>query len=1106
MRYGRLLAWSTALVFFIVPLALATDFTGMYRSPEVTLKLTPAAEAYTGTLVIKDVSYPVTARENAGALEGSFTVQNTKFDFTAKLSGEKLALQSGGKSYALQRDPKPPAAVPANPLDQVAPADGQAHPATAQPAQPQPQPITPAVVPQANAADGQTGPTGDAALAALKDLGAVKTDPNRDWLMLVYLNGDNSLADEAAFNIKQMETGFPESGMDVIVLWDCPIEKMKDGHMNHPKLGRIRKSRHTEPNILDSEVLKDFGALDMADPKLLAAFIEGAVKAYPATHHVLFTWDHGGGWASLNNDDYAPGKPNHRDDMNLPKLREGMIAGMKAAGLKKWDIMVFDMCLMAQIEVAAQIHDLADVMVASEELVPGKGMPYTHVMEAFGKGTLGGRGVAKNIVLEFDKFHKEDKQRSTTLSALDLTYFDEVNAKLNAVCDKLIPAMPKGWSGLARSYFYAEQYNSSHEDFRRGKNARQSIDLLDTLKKCRSGMPGFPAEAEYAAFVQAMDRFVIVSANSQRRRMSNGVAVYAPVIKEAYNPDYEQTEFAKVSHWPRLLQSLYPEQAKNNEPPKFTKIELVDSQDKPVTALRPLTGYGTAIEVEGKNLVWVRHMMAVHDADVGGARVLTKDYIVDSHYMEKIMKGAEHFGQDTDIFMPQLTDGVNKLREPQYGLIFLMSNGENTVQVLIDNSELSEPTKFTVPVLVEDPKLGDKPVGGLLHSNGVDLSVRGIEVTIQSPDGHEVAQLFEPSPDTKFTPLFEVFKDDGSRKWVPKGSITWKKGLSFTMDLQPAGDYEEIMVAETMSGASTTARFKYKAETDEKLVNAKQTWKPFKSEMMVGTWEWSVMTDPPKPINVSMTIEPTKNPFTYLMTLDSPADGGKRQVQHGLLILEIHDQPFFRLITIPDNGPSGAILGTMWWDPKDGVSRIMTRQLALDMNILWEKKGGGPTPPVVKPEGWTTITDANQSISLAVPPGFVVDKTAVQRGKSVFKGYESYVVDGDLVAAVEMIRFDGINDPDVALKALMVGARQLGTRLELGAPQKGPIGGVEAVSYGGLAANSGLVLNVGVNFIPTAKGIVAVNFACSPQTAQMVLPTLTKIGGTIQVTAPAQPK
>jgi hypothetical protein len=957
--------------------------------------------------------------------------------------------------------------------------------------------------PQANPADGETGPTGDAAIAALKDLGTVKTDPKRDWLMLVYMNGDNSLAEEAPFNIKQMEAGFPESGMDVIVLWDCPIRKLKDGTVSHPRLGRVKKSQHAEPNVLDSEILKDLGALDMADPKLLAAFIEGAVKAYPATHHVLFTWDHGGGWASLNNDDYAPGKPNNRDDMNLPKLREGLVSGMKAAGLKKWDIIVFDMCLMAQIETAAQIHDLTDVMVGSEELVPGKGMPYTNVMDAFSKGTLGGRGVAKNIVIEFDKFHKDDKQRSTTLSALDMTYFDEVNSKLNAVCDKLIPAMPKGWSGLARSYFYAEQYNSSHEDFHHGKHARQSVDLLDTLKKCRSAMPDFPAEAEYTAFVQAMDRFVIVSANSQRRRMSNGVAVYAPVIKDAYNPEYEQTEFAKVSHWPKLFQSLYPEQAKNNEPPKFNKVELVDSQEKPVTALRPLAGYGTAIEVEGKNLVWVRHMAAIRDADAGGARVLTKDYIVDSHYLEKIMKGSEHFGQDTDIFMPQLVDGVNKLREPQYGLIYLMSNGENTVQVLIDNSKLSEPTKFTVPVLVEDPKLGDKPVGGLLHSNGVDLAVRAIEVTIQSADGHEVAQIFEPSAETKFTPLFEVFKDDGSRTWVAKGSITWKKGLSFTMDLLPAGDYEEIMIAETMAGVSTTTRFKYKAETDQNLVNAKETWKTFKSEMMVGTWEWLLMTDPPKPIGVSMTIEPTKNPFMYLMTLDSPADGGKRQVQHGLLVLEIHDQPFFRLITIPDSGEPGAILGTMWWAPKDGVSRIMTRQLALDMNILWQKKGGGGAQPVAAPDGWVTFTDANQSVALAIPPAFVVDENAMQTGKSVFNGYETYRVDANSVAAVEVIRFDGINDADTAVKALVAGAGRLGTRLQLNEPKKVTLNGVDCTAYLGVAGNNGVVLNVGLYFVPTAKGMVAVDFGCVPQTAQMVTPTFKKILETVQVTAPA---
>ncbi len=1093
MRYGKRLGLSAILYLLVAGVALAADFGGTYRSPQITLQLTPAGDAYTGTLTIREAAYPVTAKENAGAIDGVFTSQGTRFDFSARLDGDKLTIRTSGKSYELKREPAKPAG-PANPFEQVGPPE-------AQPPAPKPEAQTPA------AQTDQGGPTGDAAIAALKDLGPARADPKRDWLMLVYLDGDNNLDHQGAYNIKQMERGFPDSGVDVIVLYDRPIRKEKDGKLTHPKLFRVARSQRTD--YLDSEVLKDLGGINMADPRILAGFIEGAVKAFPARQHAMFTWNHGGGWSSLTVDENAPGRKNNFDAMDMPRFRTGLTAGMQASGLKKWDIIAFDMCLMAQFEVAAEIHDLTDVMVASEALEPGKGMPYTQVLEAFGKGTLGGRRIGANIVAEFDKFHKNDGVRSTTLSALDMSVFDEANTRLNALVDKLIPAMPQGWSSLAKSYFYAEQYADSRDDFRQGKNALQSIDLLDALRKCRSAMANFPAENEYKDLVQTMDRFIIASANSQRRQMSNGLAIYAPVIKEAYNPEYDKLAFAKISHWPKLIQSLYPEQAKNDQAPRFGKIELVNHEDKPVGAVRPMSGMATTIEVEGKNIVWVRHMAGVRDAEFGGVRVMAMDYVIDANFMAKIAKGAEKYSQDVDLIMPQMIDGLNKLREPQFGLTFLMNNGEKNLQAMFDNSDLKDPTSFSVLVLMEHPSIGDKPVRAILHGDGVSLSVTSTTLIQTAPDGRLVRQQFDPPADAKITPLFWLYKDDGSRELCAKGSFNWNKGMTFTIDVLPAGEYEEIYTAETIGGASTTARFRFKAEVDENMAKARESWKSFQSEMMVGTWEWAMPGDPPKTMGMSMTLEATKQPFAYEMAFDTPTEDGKRKITKGLLIMEIHDQPYFRLITAAEGqGRPGVILGTMWWAPQGNTSHIMTRSILFNFNILWQKKGGkapGPPPGPFKPDpdkldGWKTIADANRQVSLSVPATFVTDEKNLKRAQAVLKGYDFTGLDENLGAAVEIIRFDGVNDARRVIEMLFGGAQQLGVQLQLGRPQVSKLGDLEFVSFGGSGINAaGGVFNVGINLIPTPKGIVAVNFACAPQTARAAEPMLKKIWGTIKV-------
>lgn len=244
-------------------------------------------------------------------------------------------------------------------------------------------------------------------------------------------------------------------------------------------------------------MLKEFGILDMTDPRLLAAFTEWTLKTYPAKQYASIAWNHGGGWQSLHSDDNA-GAPDRRIfGMTLPGFRQGLSDGMKAAGLKKWDVFIFDMCLMAQLEVAAEMYGLADIMIASQDVEPGQGVPYDKVLEAFSRGTFGGRRIASEIVTEFDKFYKTSSKSTTTLSAVDLTLFPEVNTKLNAVCDKLVTVLPKQWSSFAKSIFHAEQYNQSRDDFRMGVFALAKRRHAGRAQEVPRHVLRVPAEAEF---------------------------------------------------------------------------------------------------------------------------------------------------------------------------------------------------------------------------------------------------------------------------------------------------------------------------------------------------------------------------------------------------------------------------------------------------------------------------------------------------------------------------------------------------------------------------------------------------------------------------------
>jgi hypothetical protein len=129
------------------------------------------------------------------------------------------------------------------------------------------------------------------------------------------------------------------------------------------------------------------------------------IKTFPAPHYALIMWDHGGGWASISTTPMPPAPQEGHDHMSLPKLRQAIAGALKDTGLKKLDLVGFDMCLMAQMETAAEIADLAEIMVASQAIEPGDGWPYEQILPAFGNESLGARRLGAQIVEAYGKHY-----------------------------------------------------------------------------------------------------------------------------------------------------------------------------------------------------------------------------------------------------------------------------------------------------------------------------------------------------------------------------------------------------------------------------------------------------------------------------------------------------------------------------------------------------------------------------------------------------------------------------------------------------------------------------------------------------------------------------
>lgn len=104
---------------------------------------------------------------------------------------------------------------------------------------------------------------------------------------------------------------------------------------------------------------------------------------------------------------------------------------------KTLDVLGFDDCMMAGIEVSFQVQGLVKVMTASESTEPGIGYNYKQFLSAVVQNPTGidARAMGKVVVAAYQSMYS--KQKLTSLSAVDVTQIPTVAADVSAVVGQL---------------------------------------------------------------------------------------------------------------------------------------------------------------------------------------------------------------------------------------------------------------------------------------------------------------------------------------------------------------------------------------------------------------------------------------------------------------------------------------------------------------------------------------------------------------------------------------------------------------------------------------------------------------------------------------------
>ena len=358
----------------------------------------------------------------------------------------------------------------------------------------------------------------------------------KPWTFAVYIAGDNSLSTYADLNLNQMiKSGGSNANVNIVVLID---QANKPTSYDLVTAGGLQ-------NVTPASIN---GNIDTGDPQKFVDFMGFVAQNYPAQRYATAIWNHGGGWTAVEVDDPTG------DRWDMAELRRALQGGLQQLGRPKFDMLLFDACLMAQYEVASEVASYVDVLVASEQTVPGAGTPY----DAYLAPTLVANPATtpeqfgNKIVEAYDASYAADSNaRDYTLAALKLEGpFAGIQAATDAFANALLAAGATSAGDIQQARDASQTY--AYPTF---------IDLADfaTNVKARVSDPNVQQTATALLGALAVGGgFVLSEKHGPQANGSHGLSVYlpGPTTQGGYNPGYDQL-LVKGTPWHTFVNALY---------------------------------------------------------------------------------------------------------------------------------------------------------------------------------------------------------------------------------------------------------------------------------------------------------------------------------------------------------------------------------------------------------------------------------------------------------------------------------------------------------------------------------------------------------------------
>jgi hypothetical protein len=343
------------------------------------------------------------------------------------------------------------------------------------------------------------------------------------WTTLYYLDADYDCDNYDPLNTVFLDEIYSTAQVNVVVIQDREEE---------PSFLYYIDENHT------LVTLEELGEINMGDPQTLSYFITYGKEHYPATHYLLYVYDHGGGWKGACMDTTNGGQ------ITMDGFQTAL---METGGV---DIIVFFACLMASLETVYELRDCADVVIGSEDLA----------YFSWWNGVCGETNTllstspelsTAEVSMQLVSFFPEQPNMNLNQLTMSAIRTDKIALLVEAL-NQLVRYQISHWLRSYCSVRIAHDSTFLLADYQSWAPVFEEYDLKGYIES-------LPSSPERTAVLDAFSDAVITEVHGRAREETYGLSVFFPAhrspyaLVQLYEEDVYGLDFAADTSWNEFL-------------------------------------------------------------------------------------------------------------------------------------------------------------------------------------------------------------------------------------------------------------------------------------------------------------------------------------------------------------------------------------------------------------------------------------------------------------------------------------------------------------------------------------------------------------------------